>query len=337
MPVVVVRSKVLKAQDPITVFSDRSISRVSRAFLAAVDSAARGITLKGLASKIETNNGAEVDRYINIESRMQEAAKGSGLLPSQESLIEALRYVYEGGAKIGVDGLGQIQVTKISVGAAMSFDLLNPQAVSFLQSYTFNLIVQASKETRLAIQSAILDAFKNGGHPYDQARKIQQSIGLTRIQQQAVVNFRKALENGAFNQALNRSIRDGRFDKTLQNALKNKSRLKPEQIDRMVDQYAKRYLAYRAKAIARTETIKASNAGQLESWHQAASQGYLKPDTKRKWLVSADERTCDECNEIARLNSKGVGLSEYFITPSGTKIPGPPAHTFCRCGQGLIL
>lgn len=337
MPVVVVKTKVLTASDPITVHSDKNISRVSRAFLAAVDSASRGITLKDLAALIDTGNGSVVERYIDVENRLQQAAKGSGLSSTQESLLEALRSVYEGGAHIAVNQLDKVPVAKATIGTSMLFDLLNPSAVQFLQDYTFNLIQGASKETRAAVQAAILDAFKNGGHPYDQARKIQQVIGLTRAQQQAVANFRNMLQTGAFNQALNRAMRDGRFDGTLKTALKNKTNLTQSQIDKMVNQYATRMKAYRAKMIARTETIRGSNAGQLEAWHQAQSQGYLKPDVKRKWLVSGDEHTCEECNEIARLNSKGVGLSEYFATPSGVKIPGPPAHPLCRCGQGLIL
>jgi hypothetical protein len=228
-------------------------------------------------------------------------------------------------------------ISKASIGAEMSLNLLNPEAITFLSNYVFNLIRELSKDQRLAIQDILLEAFKYGGHPYEQAREIRKMIGLTRAQAQAVRNFRRMLEGSPkeMQQALSRMLRDKRFDSTIARAIKTGVALPKEKIDAMVDQYYRRYLDYRARNIARTESLRASNMGQRELWRQAQQQGYLPTArTRRVWLVARDERTCESCKEIPGMNPGGVRLNEPFKTPDGPS-DGPPLHPSCRCDCAL--
>ena len=100
--------------------------------------------------------------------------------------------------------------------------------------------------------------------------------------------------------------------------------------------YQGEMLKTRARTIARTETIRASNSGQQALWQQAQQQGLL--DTQRTvqdWIITPDDRTCELCLAMPDLNAEGVGLGEPFLTPDGSAIDGPPLHVQCRCAVAL--
>ena len=119
------------------------------------------------------------------------------------------------------------------------------------------------------------------------------------------------------------------------------------QIDKMVEAYARKWLKHRASTIARTESIRALNAGKFMQWQAAVADGTVDGRLVfKRWIVSPGERTCPTCNGIARHynalnNGWGIQLEQLF-DPSvlaGYK-PGrsamepvlyPPLHVSCRC------
>lgn len=150
----------------------------------------------------------------------------------------------------------EYDVRKAKVTA--SFDLTNTKSIKALEDYTFNLIQGLTDESKEAIRQIIIQAFKDGGSPADQARKIREVIGLTPMQEQAITNYRTALETGGaknLKDALSRSLRDGRYDPALITAIQSGSGLSKDRIDNMVGRYSQRYLAYRSQTIARTECL----------------------------------------------------------------------------------
>jgi len=86
----------------------------------------------------------------------------------------------------------------------------------------------------------------------------------------------------------------------------------------------------RATLIARTEVMRAANAGQRESWRQAVDSGMLTGDEKRQWIVTNDERLCPECES---LDGEVAELGGEYPDPGGE---GPPLHPNCRCTEGII-
>lgn len=91
----------------------------------------------------------------------------------------------------------------------------------------------------------------------------------------------------------------------------------------------------RATMIARSETIRASNAGAEEAWIQS------RVVEGKEWLTAFDERTCDWC---AGMNGKTMGLGQNFFALGETMRVGdremhfdyddvqyPPLHSNCRC------
>ena len=89
--------------------------------------------------------------------------------------------------------------------------------------------------------------------------------------------------------------------------------------------------AARAETIARTETITASNQGQILAWEQAKEEGLLGGNEKKVWIVTPDDRLCPICEP---LDGVTVGFSETFDV-EGEALEGPPAHPNCRCAVGL--
>jgi hypothetical protein len=307
---------------------------VRDAFLAAVAAARKTVSTKDLVAAIESRDVNRIMAVLDINRRMEAAAAGAGLPASQRSVAEALQQTYIKAAEAALKTLP----SKVSLG--MSMDMLNPQAVAFLRGYTFELIRQISDESRKAVQSIVTQAFLDGGHPYEQARALRGKIGLTEAQAQAVENFRRSLLESQFSPAsldtaLSRELRDHRYDATLRAARQGRIVLSRAQIADMARRYEERFLQYRARMIARTETLRASNAGQNELWRQAEEQGLLDQRTvRRRWILSI-VRTCQNCESTARQNEDGVPLGQPFATPFG-HVDYPPIHPHCRCTVGLF-
>jgi predicted ABC-type ATPase len=112
-----------------------------------------------------------------------------------------------------------------------------------------------------------------------------------------------------------------------------------EGIAKLVMEYFDGCEKFRALMIARTETIRASNAG--------ASMAYLQSGVVEgmQWLVTEDDRTCPLCNAMS---GKFVPLGQTFFnlgdrftvdTPEGKQtmvfdyedVRYPPLHVMCRC------
>lgn len=79
----------------------------------------------------------------------------------------------------------------------------------------------------------------------------------------------------------------------------------------------------RAETIARTEYIRASNMGEIQSIKDTGAKA------NKIWNATIDKRTCNICR---RLNGKKVELNQLFEdNPSGTRVQSPVAHPNCRC------
>lgn len=321
--------------------ADLARPKLLTAIIRTVKAVKDSIDVKELETQLVHQSMGGVLHVLNLKKRFADAAKGAGIDPSKDTFIGALQNTFHEGAKVAVVQLNKVPVIKSKakgVGASMSFDMLNPKAVQHLQSYTFDLIDGISTQAQLAIQDALINAFQEGGPPADVAKEIISEIGLTQKQVLAVKNFKSMLKSGnptEMRQALTRSLRDARSDTTVLQAIAGKVPLPKAQVDSMVNKYADRSLASRADAIARTETIRASNAGQQAAWKEAQDQGFLSNNARQQWIPNDDELLCDICDGIPDMNEDGVGLDEPFDSEIG-EIDGPPAHVNCRCSVSLI-
>lgn len=218
----------------------------------------------------------------------------------------------------------------------LTYDPIAPAQVAAQQAAQSGWIKQVASTIEAVIDQDIRQGLSNGMTSDQIARVIKATVGLTPRQAAAVENFRRLLENGDA-AALDRVLRDRRFDASVQRAVDGGT-LSQDKIDRMVDRYAERYQAHRAKIIARTETLRASNAGRAAAWAQFADRkGLDDSDVLRWWQTAHDERVCPVCSAIPLMNPDGVPMGEPYSTPIGSLMMPPEPHPSCRCTERFAL
>jgi hypothetical protein len=267
--------------------------------------------------------------------------------------------VQNGANTAGAAAAASVRLT----GASFAFNQLNPRLITWLQTYNLGLIRQINEQTKEGVRAALIDGMKAGENPKEVARQVKGIVGLTDRQAKAVANYRKQLETfhlkrsaGSFGlgnkvnrvngtqvsildadgnntDGINaRRLRDYRFDGQMRRAMETGKPLSKAQIDKMVAAYERKYLAYRSRTIARTEATRTTNMGIQDAWQQAIDKGAVKEDLTRKmWIVARDERTCEVCGPIPKMNpKKGIKHAQSFATPDGP-VTRPPMHPNCRC------
>lgn len=248
------------------------------------------------------------------------------------------------------------------------FNVLHPRLIDYLDRYELDLIREITDSIKEGIRAALVQGMRSGKNPRDTARQVRQVIGLTERQAAAVGAFRKELESfherssasgynlggkisrapgGAQTFAVDdrgkpkdkireRRLRDFRYDKTLARAMNEDKPLTSAQVDKMTAAYARKYLRYRSEMIARTESLRTVNQGIIEAWRQAAEQGLVKGELRKKWITAlGSDRTCLICRPMPKLNAgvegQGIPLEARFQTGKGGFVTAPPVHPACRC------
>lgn len=193
---------------------------------------------------------------------------------------------------------------QVELAVGQAFDVTNPYATRWVEEHAAELVSEITSESQAAIRAVILRMYDEGLTVDQAARELRRIIGLTTRQALAVENYR-----AGFGLAAN-----------------------PDLVAQRVQAYAERALRQRAAMIARTESIRASVAGQQVLWDEAVRTGLLEGDrVTQRWLVTPDERLCPICEALGREDP--VPLGQAF--PGG--FSGPPAHPNCRCALRLVF
>jgi hypothetical protein len=235
-------------------------------------------------------------------------------------------------------GLSAAEVLRSQVDTFFDFNSLNRRAVREMQDSRVRLVRELASDQRNMATFVLSDGFDRGLAPVDMARELRQSIGLTSQQSQWVANYRTQLRGTAAQRraALGRQLRDRRFDPTVRRSIAEGFDLTDEQIERMVDRYRERWVAFRAQTIAETETLAAVGAGDEELWRQAIEAGEVDPaDVVNTWHTRGDSHVR---NTHDGMNGQEKGFGEPFVTDAQVLIrypgdPGVPAkeRVKCRC------
>jgi hypothetical protein len=212
----------------------------------------------------------------------------------------------------------------------VSYSGTNPRAARHLAEKSAQMILEISQDQRMAIRAILDDAFASGINPKKAAKYIANNIGLTTRQTQAVINYRNLLTRGS-QEALDRALRDPRFD-----PLVRSQNLTPADIDRMVANYQRNYIHHRARVIARTEMLAATNAGANEAYTQAIESGSLDQyEYVREWGTAHDERVRGSHRSM---HGQVRPYGEKFLSGAGNLLqyPHDPAAPLseriqCRC------
>jgi len=167
----------------------------------------------------------------------------------------------------------------VAAGLGISFE----QAERWAAENAAIMVTAVTEQTKLGVRSIIARSINEGIVPKAAAREIRQIVGLTDRQANAVINFKRDLED--------QMARGKSPFKTVP--------LTQERIDRMTEKFRKKHLKLRSEMIARTETIRSSNMGQQAIWEQAADRGLIDESVAvRRWVVTPDDRLCDFCRPM---------------------------------------
>lgn len=219
-------------------------------------------------------------------------------------------------------------------GVAVSFNPTSPEVVEAQRRNRLDFVVQVSEDQRLAISQALTSAAAEGLGPAETARAFRDALGLTSYQQGLVESYRALLEMNSA-QALERQLRDRRYDRGLENAIEEDEILPQARIDLMVDRYRERMLQMRGETIARTEAGRVAESTRHLSALQVADAAGARNLTVKQWTATRDARTRDT---HAEMDGQARLMDDYFDSPSGATLlyphdsDAPAAEVInCRC------
>ena len=284
--------------------------------------------MSALQKALAENRVSAALRIVNVPV-LEDILTGTGINPNIKSFREELRTAFAAGANVGIQQLPKRAALNIS------FDIFNPRAVAWAENRTALLIRQVSEATQQGVREIITESVSQGVAPVKASRQIREIVGLTNKQAKAVINFRNQLtaqDNLGMRAPWMRRL--SAVERAIVRRHMKEGNLNPERINKLVNRYHQSLVNKRSLDIARTESINAVQAGQLESWRQAQEQGLLPDTVKRRWIVTPDDRLREDHAAIPGMNPEGVGLAEDFQTPFGPVI-GPHDSNVnlinCRC------
>lgn len=205
---------------------------------------------------------------------------------------------------------------------AVAFDVLNPRVVQAIRDLDTRVIDRLRTDVRDVVRAHVENGLRGGVNPRETARSLRTVIGLAPNQEEAVRNYRRALEGGdGARSPFAYQLRDRRFDATVK-----AGKLTPEKIDRMVGAYRKRFIAWNAETNARTASLDAMKAGQRLSWESAVDRGIVdRGRLTKRWVGVKDER---ERPEHLAMEGETVPFDARFS--NGEMVPGDSTWN-CRC------
>jgi hypothetical protein len=187
---------------------------------------------------------------------------------------------------------------------------VNPRVAAFASSAAYDLIVQFSDELRSTVRALTTRAVTGEFTATDLARRLVRTLPLHSRFAQAVDNhYQGLLTSGAT----------------------------PSRARELADAYAERLRRTRSLNIARTEVMRAAEAGRRATWESVAELGLLtRADAGVEWLVGPSGWAgIDVCRKCAPLAGAIVPYGSWFNGPRGG-VPGPPLHPSCRCATHIL-
>lgn len=308
-------------------------SNVADGFIGPMDELSRAISEADLTSAIASGNPDVV----------QAAARTGSVKPLFENDPDLFQSLLSTGR---ASGEGTAVITSETVGAEFTFNATDPNTVTGARTQTADLVRHIEEEAKEAVRIITATGAEFGLTPAKQAGAVKDFIGLPSNWADAPLRFGEELRSGTVNAG--RLLHDPfiglpRSQRAMKRRVVTEIRAKIEagtlteaDIQKYVRDYARNLLHRRALNIARTETMRAANAGQLESWKQATNEGVLPRTARRVVIVTPDERLRQTHLETARMNQDGVRMDEPFDTLFG-RLMYPPWEVLCRCTVGLIF
>lgn len=274
----------------------------------------RAALLKAYDQLAASLTDAELTRLIeagNLDELITDADARRALLHVQARL------------RAGVESAAQSYTRDIPIGTADIFDVMQANAVRAILALNTRVMQGLSDEVRASVRTYVADALAGGRSTRATVAGIRDVIGLAPNQVKAVENFRLMLETGDA-EALTRTLRDRRFDATLRRM--SETPLTPAQVDRMVDAYRRRFVAYNADVTIRTAAVDAEKLAHQMAWEQAVDRGDVDAGSlTKRWSGTLDDR--ERPTHLA-MEGETVPFDQPYS--NGQQVPGDTEFN-CRC------
>lgn len=197
--------------------------------------------------------------------------------------------------------------------AGFTFNKADPRALAWAEAQAASLVREVSDNTRSALREIIADAFRKNLSVDEVARRIRATVGLTAKGAQTVTTLRERVTE--------QLIAGGTPpDKAAVQATAQAERMRT------------RLVKTRAKTIARTEVLRASNNGRYLGWTQAIESGFAPPNVMKQWSSTTASLSGGACPRCYPMHGEIVPWDGTF----SNGINMPPAHPNCRCTALMV-
>lgn len=322
---------------------DRFTTKIRDAFRTAIEDITDRAILKDIVSAVEVG---DINRAFQATGLSQAALR---------PITAMLEQAFEQGGVTTVETFPRVLNGTDGNRAVFRFDVRDSRAEAWLRENSSTLVTTIQEDTRTAIRNIIERNMKEGNNPRTTAldivgridpttgKRVGGVIGMTTQQENWVARARAELNNGD-RAYFNRALRDKRFDKLIERAIREGRPLTKEEIQKIVTRYADSVLRYRGETIARTETQEALNRSQYEAIRQAVVNGHVSASAVRRvWDTAGDNRVR---HSHRAMDGQKVGLEEAFTAPGGAKLMYPGDRSLgapgrltinCRCHTKLVV
>lgn len=302
--------------------------------------------LEAIANVRSTAHLEQIFRMLE-RGNVEAALRAVALDPEDfRPLDDALFRAFEAGGK-WTEALIPVVRDDDGFRTIFQFGVRNRSAEDWLREHSSTLVREIIDDQRDAIRDFLESGMRSGLNPRtvaldlvgrinkDTGRREGGVIGLTRTQEEWVRNYENELRGDNPAKALDRLLRDKRFDRAVRRAIASGEPIDGDLINTMVRTYRNRALRYRAEAIGRTEAMTALHQAQQEAISQAINAGVIaSADVTMIWRATHDDRTRDAHKELDGDTIRRGGTFASSLGP--IRFPGDPLAAAenrigCRC------
>jgi hypothetical protein len=319
---------------------EKLIEAVRKAFMSVINTIVDDTIIADLIRAIEQNNLEAAYNAIGIQEAVW------------DELSDALQAAYKA-AGIAFSATFPAILNGADGRFVFHFGMRNPFVEKWLREQSSRLITSISQDVRDNIRTIASEGQALGVNPRTTALNIVGRvdpitkkrtggiIGLTVGQERWVKAAERRLRSPFAEerlQYLEMSLRDKRFDRVVQSAVKNGKPLTEDQIQNLLTRYRDKALRYRGEVIARTEVLQGQSAAEHEATRQVVALGAVEQSAvRREWDSAGDFRVRPSHRQM---DGQVVGFDEPFVTPTGARLMypgdrslGAPASEIiqCRC------
>lgn len=217
----------------------------------------------------------------------------------------------------------------LRVGKDFFRDAPTPAVIEALKTIDIKSVTPIVDGTGDGLREVLRWGMDEGLNPRQMVHRARSLITLTEYDVQIVRSFEEQLRTDPA-RALTRTLRDGRFDKTIEKALGGEKRLTDAQIGQMRLRYAARLQDWRTETASRTLTINSYREGQLTAWRDAADANAVsRVRVIKEWVTTLDGRERPTHHEM---HGTRVPIDQPFDVPGvGPQMTPGESEYNCRC------